>query len=204
MDEEKEEKIKIILLGEISTGKTSLINVYFNYGFSENEKTSVSSAFFQGEITVNEKQYLVELWDTAGQEKYRSLTKNFIRESNIVIFVYDITDEYSFNEIENYWVDTVKEELKDSAILGIAGNKLDLFENEAVDSKKGRELAEKIGGFFKETSAKENPKGFQNFVKFLIEQFLMKKNIIKKGDNVILEESSADVKNINKKKKCSC
>ena len=204
MDEEKEEKIKIILLGEISTGKTSLINVYFNYGFSENEKTSVSCAFFQGEITVNEKQYLVELWDTAGQEKYRSLTKNFIRESNIVIFVYDITDEYSFNEIENYWVDTVKEELKDSAILGIAGNKSDLFENEVVDPKKGRELAEKIGGFFKETSAKENPKGFQNFVKFLIEQFLMKKNIIKKGDNIILKESSTDVEVNNKKKKCIC
>ncbi len=198
-----EEKIKIILLGEVCTGKTSLINVYFNYGFSDNEKTSVSAAFFQGEITVNEKQYLVELWDTAGQEKYRSLTKNFIRESNIVIFVYDITDSYSFNEIENYWVDTVKDELKDSAIFGIAGNKADLFEKEVVEPKKGKDLATKIGGFFKETSAKENPKGFQDFVKFLIEQLLLKKNIIKKGDNVVLKESSIDNEEI-KKKKCSC
>ena len=204
MNEEKEVKIKIILLGEINTGKTSLINVYFNYGFSKDEKTSVSAAFFQGEITVNEKQYLIELWDTAGQEKYRSLTKNFIRESNIVIFVYDITSEDTFNEIENYWIDTVKEELKDSPILGIAGNKSDLFENEAVDKNKGKELAKKIGGFFSETSAKENPKGFQEFVKMLIEQLLLKKNIIKKGDNLILKESSIINEDKNKKKKCSC
>ena len=204
MDEEKEEKIKIILLGEVSTGKTSLINVYFNYGFSDNEKTSVSAVFFQSEIIVNEKQYLVELWDTAGQEKYRSLTKNFIRGTNIVIFVYDITDAYSFNEIENYWIDTVKDELKDSAILGIAGNKSDLFENEVVDRNKGKELAKKIGGFFSQTSAKENPKGFQFFVKLLIEQLLMKKNIIKKGDNIILKESSTDNEDNNKKKKCNC
>ena len=203
-DEKKEEKIKIILLGEVSTGKTSLINVYFNYGFSDNEKTSVSAVFFQSEIIVNEKQYLVELWDTAGQEKYRSLTKNFIRGTNIVIFVYDITDAYSFNEIENYWIDTVKDELKDSAILGIAGNKSDLFDKEVVEKKKGKELANKIGGFFSQTSAKENPKGFQEFVKMLIEQLLMKKNIIKKGDNIILKESSTDNEDNNKKKKCNC
>ena len=204
MEEEQEEKIKIILLGEISTGKTSLINVYFNYGFSKDEKTSISAAFFQDEITVNEKQYLIELWDTVGQEKYRCLTKNFIRESNIVIFVYDITSEKTFNEIENYWIDAVKEELKDSPILGIAGNKSDLFENAVVDRNKGKELAKKIGGFFSETSAKENPVGFQQFVKMLIEQFLLKKNIIKKGDNIILKECSNEDKKKKKKKKCFC
>jgi len=204
MDEEKEDNIKIILLGEISTGKTSLINVYFDYGFSDSEKTSVSASFFQGEISVNEKKYLVELWDTAGQEKFRSLTKNFIRGSNIVIFVYDITSEKTFEEIEDYWIDTVKEELKDKAIYGIAGNKSDLFENEKVETKKGKELAEKIGGFFSQTSAKENPGGFKAFVKTLIEQLLLKQNIIKKGDNIILKDSSLIAEDQKKKKKCIC
>ena len=199
-----DEKIKIILLGEISTGKTSLINAYFDYGFSENEKTSVSSSFFQSEIIVNEKQYLVDLWDTAGQERFRSLTKNFIRESNVVIFVYDITNKISFNELENYWIDTVKEELKDSAILGIAGNKADLFENEAVEKDKAEQLAKKIGGFFSETSAKENAKGFRDFVLKLIEQLLLKKKIIKKGDTIKLKDASTEIEEVKMKKKKKC
>ena len=201
MNNGKEEKIKIILLGEPSTGKTSLIKVYLNDKFTEDVPSSLSSSFFQSVITVNEKKYLIDLWDTVGQENYRSITQHFIRDTNIVIFVYDITEKHTFNEIENYWIDKVKEVLNDSAILGIAGNKEDLYEKEVVEEDKAEKLAKKIGGFFKKTSAKENPKEFKTFVKMLIEQFLLKNNKIIKGNNIILNESSI-IEDKNKKKKC--
>ena len=93
-----EGSIKIILLGEPGVGKSSLINVYNGDPFSENIPSSIQSSFISKRLTINEKIYDIQIWDTAGQERFRSINKIFIKDSHIVIFVYDITSRKSFLE----------------------------------------------------------------------------------------------------------
>ena len=123
-----------------------------------------------------------------GQEKYCSLSRSFINGSNIIIFVYDITRKESFSELD-FWTNSVKEELgEDEVIIGVVGNKADLFTNTEVQKIEGENYAQKINGFFSETSAKENPEGFEIFVKMLLENLLANKNIINKLEE--LKDSS--------------
>jgi len=167
-------KLKVILLGELSVGKTSLINAFLGNKFQE-YKSTISSQFSQKIVKMKEAVYNIDLWDTAGNEKYRSITKMFIRDSQIVIFVYDITNRDTFTSLE-FWVDSAKELLGENPIYGLAGNKIDLFENEKVKKEEGEEYAQKIGALFEVTSAKEDPEGFKNFVNQLLKQYFLKYN----------------------------
>ena len=176
--EEKEYKIKIIFLGESGVGKTNLINIYMDKEFNPNEfSTNDPSQSYQtlkiGNIKLN-----ISLWDSIGQEKFRSITKNYIRGSNIVIFVYDITKRETFLEL-NYWVSVANEELNNNeAIFGIAGNKIDLFAESEVEKKEAEKYATKINALFSETSAKQDPKGFKIFIKELLGKLLLNQKII--------------------------
>ena len=95
----KEISIKLILFGNSGTGKTNIINSFINKPFDDNACSTIASAFATKSIIINQKNYHVDIWDTAGQE-YRSLTKIFINDSNIVIFVFDITNKKSFTDLE--------------------------------------------------------------------------------------------------------
>ena len=111
MTEEEEEipseiEVKVVLLGETHTGKTSLISKLINDAFSYNEPStlvasSVEKVYEYKEY--NNVEVRMEIWDTAGQEKFRSINKIFYKDATIAIFVYDITDENSFEEIKTYW-----------------------------------------------------------------------------------------------------
>ena len=175
--------IKTILVGMSGTGKTNIINVMINQPFDSDQISTQTSSFVDKYIDVNNKKYHIEIWDTAGQEKYRSLTKIFIKDSKIVIFVYDITTKASFEEVD-YWVNTVKEILGDNPVYALAGNKKDLFIKEEVEEDLGREKAEKIGALFKLTSAKTERNQINDFLKELLEAYI-KKN----GGNVQKDEN---------------
>lgn len=103
-----------------------------------------------------------QIWDTAGQEKYRSLTKIFYKDASVAVLVYDITRKASFDEVKDYWYNQLKEHApkKISNVLlkvaiAVAANKADLYEHEeAVPEAKGRDFAKEIGAVFKYTSAK--------------------------------------------------
>jgi len=165
--------IKTILVGMSGTGKTNIINAMINQPFDSDQITTQTSSFVDKYIEVNKKKYHIEIWDTAGQEKYKSLTKIFIKDSRIVIFVYDITTKASFEEVD-YWVNTVKEILGDAPVYALAGNKKDLFINEEVEEDLGREKAEKIGALFKLTSAKTERNQINDFLKELLEEYIKK------------------------------
>ena len=175
--------IKTILVGMSGTGKTNIINAMINQPFDSDQISTQTSSFVDKYIEVNKKNYHIEIWDTAGQEKYKSLTKIFIKDSKIVIFVYDITTKASFEEVD-YWVNTVKEILGDTPVYALAGNKKDLFIKEEVEEDLGREKAEKIGALFKLTSAKTERNQINDFLKELLEAYI-KKN----GGNVQNDEA---------------
>ena len=169
----EEQDIKVILVGESGTGKTSLISISMGMKFQEGMEISTSAASFVTKIIkIGDKSYTLNLWDTIGQEKFRSLTKIFIKDSKIVIFVYDITNKKSFEELD-YWYKTIKDVLGESAVLGIAGNKQDLFTQEQVPEDMAEKYAESKGIPFKLTSAK-NPLTFNLFLEDLLKQYIVK------------------------------
>ena len=102
MSNNLDNEIKVILVGESGTGKTSLINATMGLKFQEHLDTTSTNNFSSKTIKINNTEYTLNLWDTIGQEKFRSLTKIFIKDSRIVLLVYDITNVKSFKELD-YW-----------------------------------------------------------------------------------------------------
>jgi small GTP-binding protein len=96
----------------------------------------------------------MKIWDTAGQEKYRSIQKIFYKDANAAILVYDITRKTSFEEIQNYWISQIRENSSKLVIPVIAANKSDMWEYEEINLEAGKELANSSNGLFFETSAK--------------------------------------------------
>ena len=195
-EEEKPEKIQIkaILLGNSGVGKTNLINTCVGMEFDHGTIPTTSGAFVQKNIKIDDKEYIINLWDTAGQETYKSLTKIFLKKSQIVIFVYDITDLKSFKDLES-WIKISEEMIDNDFVSAIVGNKIDLYMIEQVNEETARKYAESKGMLFQLVSAKDNPKSFSNFLKELVEeqigiskseireQLSLRKNIIIEKNN---------------------
>ena len=167
-------QLKLILVGMSGTGKTNLINVLVGQKFQISELTTTTATFVEKDIAIDEGKYKVNIWDTAGQEKFHSLTKIFIKESKIVLFVYDITSRRSFEEV-NFWVDMVKEVLGNKFVMGLAGNKKDLFLEESVSEDEGKKKAEELGAIFKLTSAKTGY-GIKELIEKLLKEYIRRLN----------------------------
>ena len=200
MAELDEPEIKVILVGESFTGKTSLINTAMGLKFVEGVEASTSAAsFVTKKVKIGEKTFLVNLWDTIGQEKYRSLTKIFIKDSKIVIFVYDITNKQSFKELD-FWFKTIQDVLGDEPVIGIAGNKKDLVMKEEVPEEEAQKFADDKNVPLKLTSAK-NPLSFNSFLEDLIKKYIEKNGgKIESGEGQKLENK--DNKKPGNKKCC--
>ena len=111
-DGEDGRNCKVVLLGESGVGKTSIISRFINDTFEEGLVTTTGASYAGKDMVFkdfNNQVVKFEIWDTAGQEKYRSLTQIFYKDSQIAILVYDITNEESFEEIEKYWYQQLKE-----------------------------------------------------------------------------------------------
>ena len=103
---------KVVLLGESGVGKTCIIARFINNTFEENLISTTGASYAGKTMTFDEfggKSIKFEIWDTAGQEKYRSLTKIFYKDAGAAILVYDITRKESFEEIQKYWINQIKE-----------------------------------------------------------------------------------------------
>ena len=181
------EEIKLILLGESGVGKTAIIKRYLYDKFDLDKTPSTSMNYVEKDIEINNKKFKLNIWDTIGQEKYRSLSKLFLNETQIVILVYSINDLKSFKELD-YWRNLYKEQLGEEIILGVAGNKSDLFLSQEVTEEEGREFAKENNGFFSLLSAKENKIGIDEFIFQLVKEYInVKYNKIDLNDFEIIE-----------------
>ena len=167
--------IKVILLGNSGVGKTSLIKSIVGVKPSHTEESTCAAYYIQKSIKIEDKEYIVNLWDTAGQETYLGITKLFFKGSEIVIFVYDITVENSFISL-NEWIKSVKEIIDGNYVCGIVGNKNDLYLDSQVDVEEAKNLAESEGYKFKLASAVNDPKSFEDLIKELVQDFMNKFN----------------------------
>ena len=171
IDDEEDDSIKVILVGEAGTGKTSLINSVQGKTFTPGEQlSSMTCSFVKVKRNILDIPIIINLWDTIGQEKFRSLTKLFLNGSKIVIFVFDITQKETFTALD-YWIETINSELGTSPIRGLAANKQDLFDKQTVDDQTIQEYADKNGIPFTLTSAM-NPLSFITLLDGLIEKYL--------------------------------
>ena len=202
IEQTKETGIKIILLGEAGVGKTNLIAVSTGQKFIPDTKSSLFSSFREGSYeSKNGKTYLFNLWDTAGQELYRSLNKIYIKNSKIVLVVYAIDNVHSFKEID-YWINYVKSLLNDGEyILALVGNKSDKYESQTVPDEDAQKAAQKYGIKFKITSALTEASSFKLFIYELIEDYM---KLIGPNGEKDLKEKALIITNKNKGKKSKC
>ena len=164
------ESFKLVLVGETGVGKTSIISQFVEQTFQIDLQSTTGGTFSSKTISCDGKLLKFEIWDTAGQEKYRSLTKMFYKDAKAVIMVYDVTRKESFEELKNYWIEQIKESSPTNIILVVAGNKSDLIEYETVDEGEARNFAKEISALFVSTSAK-NSEGINNLFEEIAKKY---------------------------------
>ena len=145
--------LKILLVGDSAVGKTTLILKYVDGKFSDSHITTIGVEYKDKEITVNDRKINLQIWDTSGQERYRSITKNFYRNAHGILFVFDVTNQTSFDHLKD-WLNSSNECDIDFKKI-IVGNKIDL--NGRVVNKETMEFFAEKNQIKKsyETSAKD-------------------------------------------------
>ena len=146
---------KVILVGDSGVGKTCIINSYIDEN-KENTLATLSTSYYNKIEIIKDYKILFQIWDTVGQEQFRSINSLFFKDAQICLMVYDITREASFKSIKEYWYESVVNNGLDNVIFGIAGNKSDIYMNEKVDRDEVKEFCTDINAAFHFTSAKEN------------------------------------------------
>ena len=212
MSKEKTPNCKVVLLGESGVGKTCIISRYINGTYDDKSESTNGASYASKTINYENisKSLQFDIWDTAGQERYRALTKFFYKDAAIAILVYDITRKDSFEEMKNYWYNQLKNFSGKNIIIGIAGNKSDLFDKEAVSEEEARKFATEIGAIFRLTSACNNNNIDELFYavgnlyldpKFQ-DNFSGETPDKNGGGNIKLNKSDLKATDIKKKKKC--
>ena len=199
---------RICLIGNICVGKTSLLARYADNSFKESYANTIGVDFRV--ITLKYKDIIakVHIWDTAGNERFKSITINYYRSSHGFIYVYDITSKESFENLD-MWINLTNENCGTNAINFLVGNKSDLEMEREVTKEEGEEFAKKYDLIFIETSAKNNDnvgKLFEFFTYKLIEYY--QKNTDKYiGNNSDTLDSFSQFTNLeinDKKSGCQC
>ena len=199
MTEQKNNQIyeaRVITLGDSGVGKTNFIFRFIDDKFSLNYFSTYGiDTKFKNVKLDNGSEIKFKIFDTAGQERFKSISQNYIKKANGVLLMYDISDEASFNNIEN-WMQNIQDNSGNKMCIVLVATKCDLVEERVVSKESGEKLAEKYGIHFYETSSKDNINIEKSF--YDIAEQIIEKN---KGKKVF--EKNIDLnKKHNKKKEC--
>jgi len=191
---------KVLLLGDSTVGKTCFLLRYCDKTFQDAHLSTIGLDYRVKTMTLkNKKNIKLQIWDTAGQDRFRAITKNYYKGANGIILIYDVTNLQTYENVKN-WITQIREETNPNVVIYLAGNKIDIPEEEkAVKTEEGKEIADEYKLQFKETSAKDGINVNEVF-----------QELVEKIDEVNskLEVSKPEPKNIlyspGKKKKSSC
>eukprot|EP00262_Sarcandra_glabra_P007372 TRINITY_DN20117_c0_g1_i1.p1 TRINITY_DN20117_c0_g1~~TRINITY_DN20117_c0_g1_i1.p1 ORF type:complete len:201 (+),score=32.69 TRINITY_DN20117_c0_g1_i1:115-717(+) len=144
---------KLVLLGDMGTGKTSMVLRFVKGQFFDFQESTIGAAFFSQILSLNEATVKFDIWDTAGQERYHSLAPMYYRGAAAAVVVYDITSMDSFIRAKK-WVQELQRQGNPNIVMVLVANKADLETKRKVDTKEGEVYAQENGLLFLETSAK--------------------------------------------------
>ena len=198
---------KVVLVGDSGVGKTCLIQRYVNDKYSDDTESTSASTYTYKIVEYKDynKSVSLDIWDTAGQELYRALAKNFYLNASIGILVYDVRRRSTFESIKDYWYDQLKESGEENIVLGIAGNKCDLFHDEEVTEEEAKKYADSIGAVFHLTSCKESI-GIDDLFVECGKKYLEVNNLIgkteEKKEKIVLDKKKTVNNKDDKKRRC--
>ncbi|CAN6481755.1 unnamed protein product [Victoria cruziana] len=144
---------KLVLLGDMGTGKSSLVLRFVKGQFYEFQESTIGAAFFTQTVAVEGRSVKFEIWDTAGQERYHSLAPMYYRGAAAAIVVYDMTNPDSFDRAKK-WVEELRQQGNPNMMVALAGNKVDMEEKRQIKEEVARAYATEAGLLFIQTSAK--------------------------------------------------
>ena len=195
-----ESNIKILLIGDTAVGKTSLIHKYAKDEFEENYTATIGIELITKDIVINDAKIKLKIWDTSGQERFKSLTANFYRGTDGVLFVYDVSNPDTFDSLKNWMKEVLDYNSNVKKIL--VGNKIDLKDKSRVEKNSINKFISKYNMESYETSAKTGENVdlvFSQLTKLIMEDGpSLNKESGQKLDQAEFDENDKK----NKKKKC--
>jgi small GTP-binding protein len=168
-----DEKCQLLVIGDSTVGKTSILQRYVDSKFSQSHLATVGIDYFTKDITINNKIIRVKVWDTAGQERYKSLTNAFFRNAQGIMLVFDVSNMDSFDNLK-FWIENIKQNIGESDGIKkiVIGNKSDL--QREVKREEAEQFAKNNDIEYFETSAKLNT-GINEAVQYLVGKVLVDK-----------------------------
>ena len=144
--------LKFIIIGDPSVGKSNILLKYVHNKFTNEYQSTIGVEFAAKNINIDGKIFRIQIWDTAGQENFRSLTRSYFKNSACAIITYDITNKESFDNVEE-WINEIKNQSSKDILLVLVGNKNDLENERIVNFDEGKKFADDNNMLFIETSA---------------------------------------------------
>merc|ERR1712065_66409 len=183
----KKLSFKVVVLGAVSVGKTSLSIQYVESNFVQ-AKATIAAAFHTKSLNINGVRVDLQIWDTAGQEKFRSLTPMYYRECAAALVVYDLTKEDTLETAE-YWIKELREKESPYSII-LVGNKSDMVKDLGAATEGGRALAEQLGLQYYTASAKTGD-GVSDIFQHLVSKLPIEEKTARNASTVNVASSSA-------------
>ena len=172
--ENKELLYKILLLGDSSVGKTCFLMRYTDNTYQEIHMSTIGIDNKFKDVELEDgKKVKIQIWDTAGQDRFRSITRNYYKGANGIVLIFDVTNKKSYENVKN-WVKQIKEEVSSRVTIILVANKIDDVNHRIVTKEEGEKIANECGLMFFECSAKtgENIEhAFNELVKKTVENY---------------------------------
>ncbi|EIN07148.1 GTP binding protein [Punctularia strigosozonata HHB-11173 SS5] len=196
-------RTKIVLLGDQSVGKTSLITRFMYDTFDNTYQATIGIDFLSKTMYLEDRTVRLQLWDTAGQERFRSLIPSYIRDSSVAIVVFDITNRASFLSTSK-WIDDVRSERGNDVIIVLVGNKADLSDKRQVTLEEATTKSQEMNVMFMETSAKAGHNVKSLFKKIAMSLPGMESQADKDAANTKIDVTTTKAADVPEASQCQC
>jgi len=196
-------RTKIVLLGDQSVGKTSLITRFMYDTFDNTYQATIGIDFLSKTMYLEDRTVRLQLWDTAGQERFRSLIPSYIRDSSVAIVVFDITNRASFLSTSK-WIDDVRSERGNDVIIVLVGNKADLSDKRQVTLEEATAKSTQLNIMFMETSAKAGHNVKSLFKKIAMSLPGMEQNQPTDAQNTKIDVTNTPANEVPEASSCQC